>query len=74
MLDVNTDKLLGSENDKWQTRPLVKKSAPQRQDNFKATFKQKIISGLKFHSGLDTKTYWLAVSCKVTTTSIVEAG
>jgi hypothetical protein len=38
MLDVITDKLLQTENDKWQTRPLVREGAPQRQySNFQKT-------------------------------------
>jgi hypothetical protein len=61
MLYVNTGKLLQTENDKWQTRPLIREGAPQRQDsNFqKTTFGQKVISGHKSQSGLDTSTYWL---------------
>jgi hypothetical protein len=61
MLDVNTGKLLETENDKWQTQSLVWKGTPQRQDiNFKkTTFGQKVISGHKSQSGLDTLTYWL---------------
>jgi hypothetical protein len=61
MLDVNTDKLLLTENDKWQTRPFVREDAPQRQDsNFQTTnFGQKVISGHKSQTGLDTLTYWL---------------
>jgi hypothetical protein len=89
MLDVNTDKLLQTQNDKWQTRPLVRKDAPQRKDsNFqKTTFGQKAISGHKSQSGLDTLAYWLidwltdwltdgsTVSCNVisTSTSTTEA-
>jgi hypothetical protein len=57
MFDVNTDKLLQTENDKWQTRPIVRKDAPQRQDsNFQTTFGQKVISSHKSQSGLDIKT------------------
>jgi hypothetical protein len=61
MLDVNADKLLQTENDKWQTRPFVREGVPQRQDsNFqKTTFEQKVISGHKSQNGLDTLTYWL---------------
>jgi hypothetical protein len=61
MLDVHTDKLLHTENDKWQTRRLVREGAPQRQDsNFqKTTFGQKVISGHESHSGLETMTCWL---------------
>jgi hypothetical protein len=46
MLDVNTDKLLQTEIDKWQTRHLVRGVAPQRQDNnFQTkTFGQNVIS------------------------------
>jgi hypothetical protein len=56
---VNTDKLLQAENDKWQTRSLVREGAPQKQDcNFQtATFRQEVISGHKFQSGLRTLTY-----------------
>jgi hypothetical protein len=61
MLDVNTGKLLQTENDKWQTRPLVREGAPLRQDsNFQTTtFGQKVIPGHKSQSGLNTSTYWL---------------
>jgi hypothetical protein len=70
MLDVNTDEVLQTENDKWQTRPLVGEGAPQREDsNFqKVTFGQKVTSGHKSQSGLDTLTYWLTVSFNVTLT------
>jgi hypothetical protein len=70
MLYVNTGKLLQTE-DKWQSRTLVREGAPQRQDsNFqKRTFRQKVISGHKSQSGLDTLTYWLTVSCNVTSIS-----
>jgi hypothetical protein len=52
---------LGSLSDctaKLQTRPLVRKGAPQKQDrNFQtATFRQEVISGRKSQSGLDSKT------------------
>jgi hypothetical protein len=59
MLDVNTGKLLQTENDKRQTRPLVREGAPQRQDSHfqKTNFGQKVISGHKSQSGLDTLTY-----------------
>jgi hypothetical protein len=62
MLDVNTDKLLQTENDKWQTRPIVREGAPQRQDrNFQTTiFGQNVIPSHKSQGGLDTKTYCLA--------------
>jgi hypothetical protein len=58
MFDVNTDKLLQTENDKWQTRPLVREGAPQRQDsNFqKTTLEKKVISGHKSKNGLDVVT------------------
>jgi hypothetical protein len=58
MLDVNTDKLPQIENDKWQTRPLVREGAQQRQDsNFQKTaFRQKVISGHKSQNALDTLT------------------
>jgi hypothetical protein len=75
MLDVNTGKLLQTVKDKWQTRPLVREGALQRQDsNFqRTTFRQKVISGHKSESGLYTLTYWLTdrptVSCNVTSTS-----
>jgi hypothetical protein len=71
MLDVHTDKLLQTENDKWQTRTLVREGAPQRQDsNFqKTTFGHKVISGHKSQNRLDTLTYWLTVSCNVASTS-----
>jgi hypothetical protein len=71
MFDVNTDKLLQTENGKWQTRPLVREGAPQRKDSKfrKPTFGQKVISCHESQSGLDTLTYWLAVSCNVTSTS-----
>jgi hypothetical protein len=61
MLDANTGKLLQTENDKWQTQPLVREGAPQRQDrNFQTTtFGQEVISGHKSQSRLDTLTYWL---------------
>jgi hypothetical protein len=61
MLDVNTDKLLQTEDDEWQARPLVREGAPQRQDrNFqKRIFGQEVISGHKSQNGLDTLTYWL---------------
>jgi hypothetical protein len=61
MLDVNTDKLLQTENDKWQIRLLVREDAPQREDrNFqKTTFGQKVIPGHKSQSGLNILTYWL---------------
>jgi hypothetical protein len=64
MFDVNTGKLLQTEKDKWQTLPLVREGAPQRQDsNFqKKSFGQKVISGHKSQSGLDTLTYWLTVT------------
>jgi hypothetical protein len=59
MLDVNTDKLQQTENDKRQTRPLVREGAPQRQDSDfqKTTFGQKVISGHKSQDGLDALTY-----------------
>jgi hypothetical protein len=62
MFHVNTGKLLQTEKDKWQTQPLVREGAPHRQDsNFqKTTFGQKVISGRKSQSGLNTLTYWLA--------------
>jgi hypothetical protein len=71
MLNVNTGKILQTENEKWQTRPLVREGATQRQDsNFqKTTFGKKVISGHKSQSGFDTLTYWLTVSCNVTSTS-----
>jgi hypothetical protein len=58
MFDVNTGKLLQAENDKWQTRPLVREGAPQRQDSKfqKTTFGQKVKSGHKSQNGLDTMT------------------
>jgi hypothetical protein len=61
MLDVNSDKLLQTGNDKWQTRSLVREDAPQRQDSKfqKTTFGQKVIYGHKSQSGIDTLTYWL---------------
>jgi hypothetical protein len=44
-----------TKTDKWQTRPLVREGAPQRQgSNF-----EKKNSGQKSQIGLDTKTYWL---------------
>jgi hypothetical protein len=66
--DINpwcTDKLLQTENDKWQTRPLVRGGAPQRWDsNFQTTtFGQKIISGRKSQMGSTPRhTDWLTVS------------
>jgi hypothetical protein len=59
MLNINTGKVL--QNDRWQTQPLVREDALQRQDsNFQiTTFGQKVISGHKSQSGLDTLTYWL---------------
>jgi hypothetical protein len=60
MLDVNTDTLLYTENDKWQTRPLVREGALQRRDsNFQTTFGQKVNIWSKSQSGLDTLIYWL---------------
>jgi hypothetical protein len=58
MLHVNTDKLLYTENDKWQIRPLVRDGTLQRQySSFETTtFGQKVISGHKSQSGLDTST------------------
>jgi hypothetical protein len=55
---------------KLQIRPLVREGAPQKQDHkFQtATFRQEVISSRKSQSGLDTKTYWLTVSRKVTST------
>jgi hypothetical protein len=35
----------------WQTQPLVREGAPQRQDS---KFQTELISGRKSHSGLDT--------------------
>jgi hypothetical protein len=60
MLDVSTYKLLQTENDEWQTRPLVREGAPQRQEsNFQPTaLGQEEISRHKSQSGLDTLTYW----------------
>jgi hypothetical protein len=83
ILNVHTDELLHTETDKWQTRPLVREGAPQRQDsNFqKATLRQEVISCQRSQSGLDTSTYWLTdwptdrptdrptISRKVTSTS-----
>jgi hypothetical protein len=46
-----------------ETDPTIRECVPQRHDS------NCHISGCKFHSGLDTKTYWLTVSCKVTLTS-----
>jgi hypothetical protein len=71
MLDVNTGKLLQTENNKWQTRPLVREGVPQKQDStFQTTFRQKVTSGDKSQSGLDTLTYWLADrQCNVTLTT-----
>jgi hypothetical protein len=41
--------------------------APHKDRNFqKATFQQEAKSGHKSQSGIDTKTYWLTVSRKVT--------
>jgi hypothetical protein len=59
MLDVNTDKLVQAENDKLQTRLLVREGTLQRQDsNFQTTiFGQKVISGHKSQGGFDTLTY-----------------
>jgi hypothetical protein len=56
-----------------QTRPLLREGAPQKQDhNFQTqTFRQEVTSCHKSQSGLDTKTYWLTVSRKVTSTSTV---
>jgi hypothetical protein len=74
---VNTDKLLQTENDKWQTRPLVREGSPQRQNRkFQTTtFAQTLIYGHKSQSGLDTSTYWLTdwlnFSRNVTSTSAV---
>jgi hypothetical protein len=50
------------------TRPLVREGVPQRQDsNFqKTTFGQRVTYGHKSQSGIDTLTYWLTVSCNVT--------
>jgi hypothetical protein len=55
---------------KLQTRPLVREGAPQKQArNFwTATFLQVAIYGHKSQSELDTKTYWITVSRKVTST------
>jgi hypothetical protein len=60
MLDVNTGKLLQTEKDKWQTRPIVREGALQRQDsNFqKTTFEQKVISGHKSQNWINTSAYW----------------
>jgi hypothetical protein len=70
MFDVNTDKLLQTENDKRQTQPLIREGAPQRQDSiFQKTFGQKVTSGCKSQSRLNILTYWLTVSCNVTSTS-----
>jgi hypothetical protein len=72
MLDVNTGKLLQTEKDKWQTRPLIREGAPQRHDNnFQTpTFRQELLSVRKSQSGLYTRhTDWLTVSRKVTSNS-----
>jgi hypothetical protein len=58
-----------------QTRPLVRESAPQKQDRkFQtATFRQEVISGGKCHKGAryqDILPDWLTVSRKVTSTSM----
>jgi hypothetical protein len=45
-MNVHTDKLLETEADKWQTQPLVREGATQRQDrNFQtATLRQVVMS------------------------------
>jgi hypothetical protein len=43
--------------DRKQTRPLVREGAPETTQQLS---RQKIISGHKFQSELDTKTDWLA--------------
>jgi hypothetical protein len=50
--------------DRRQTRPLVTERASHCDNT--ATFRQKIISGHKFQSELDTKMYWLTVSRNMT--------
>jgi hypothetical protein len=58
---------------KLQTRPLVRESAPQKQDRKSqtATFRQEVISGRKSHKSArhhEILTDWLTVSRKVTST------
>jgi hypothetical protein len=67
MFDVSTGKLLQTENDKWQTRPLVREGTPQKQDRkFQTvTFRQEVISGRKSHKGAQYQyilTDWLSVA------------
>jgi hypothetical protein len=53
--NVHTDKLLQTETDKWQTRPLVREGAPQGGgEPFPVETFRWEMSGW-----LDTKTYWL---------------
>jgi hypothetical protein len=67
--------LLLTVTDKRQAIPLVREGAPQRQDS---KFQTELISGRKFHSALDTKTYWLTdwptVSRNVTSASSQRNG
>jgi hypothetical protein len=52
--------------DTWQTRPLVREDASKYKT---VTLGKKKFSGQKSQIGLDTKTYWVAVSRTVTSTS-----
>jgi hypothetical protein len=53
---LDDGRLLPTVTDERQTQPFVREGAPERQDS---KFQTELISGHKFHSGLDTKTYWL---------------
>jgi hypothetical protein len=53
---TSTGQILLTVTDKRQTRPLVRRGVPQRQNS---NFQTELISGRKSNSGLDTKTYWL---------------
>jgi hypothetical protein len=69
LLNVHTGKLLQTETDKWQTRPLVREDAPQRQEcNVPTeTFRWEIMSGEKPRVGSTPRHIdWLTVSSNVT--------
>jgi hypothetical protein len=61
------EQILLTVTDTRQIRPLVREGSLQRQD---IKIQAELISDRKPHSGLDTKTYWLTVSCNVIAASV----
>jgi hypothetical protein len=66
MLDVNTVKLLQTENDKWQTWPLVREGAAKRQDsNFQKTTFGQTVTITPLHTDWPSVVTWLRLRLRL---------